>query len=84
MTIFQFGVIVFAFCLTTQVVSTNNTTPMAGNSTDAPNPTIMATLSSTNATNATTATGAGVSLHAGPFSIVAHFIMAASLLQHYW
>jgi len=85
MTIVQLGVIVFAICLSTQVVSQNNTNPTAGgNSTSNPNTTTMATDTYSSSANSTSPAGAGVSLHAGIFSsLLIPVIVAASLLQCY-
>lgn len=81
MTIFQLGVIVFAICLSTQVVSQNTT---MGNSTSSSNATTMApdTFSGSASTTASP-TGAGVSLHAGTFSFLVPVAVAASLQQRY-
>lgn len=84
MTIVQLGVIVFAICLSTQVVSQNSTDATAGgNSTSNPNATTMATDMHSISANTTKPTGAGVSLHAGAISFLIPVIMAASLLQRY-
>ncbi|GAA6228817.1 uncharacterized [Lates japonicus] len=85
MTIVQLGVIVFAICLSTQVVSQspNSTTSMGTNSTSTPNATTMATGTYSSSTNSTSPTGAGVSLQAGTFSFLVPAVMAASLLQRY-
>lgn len=84
MTIFQLGVIVFAICLSTQVVSQNSTETTGGNSTSSSNTTTMApdTFSGSASTTASP-TGAGVSLHAGAFSFLIPVVVAASLQQRY-
>lgn len=86
MTIFQLGVLVFAICLSTQVVSQNNTDSTAGgnSTTSHPNTTSpMATGTYSSSANSTTATGAGVSLQPGSFSFLIPVSVAASLLQRY-
>lgn len=83
MTIVQLGVVVFAICLSTQVVSQNNTS-MGTNYTSNPNmTTTMAPETYSSSANSTTATGAGVSLHAGTLSFLIPLVMAASFLQRY-
>ncbi|KAG7509075.1 hypothetical protein JOB18_033609 [Solea senegalensis] len=80
MTIVQLGVIVFAICLSTQVLCQNNTTPMSGNYTSSPmNVTVTSDANST-WSNTTDPTGAGVSLHAGAFPFLIPVITSATLL----
>lgn len=85
MTIVQLGVVVIAICLSTQVVSQNNTDTTGGNSTSNSNATTtMATDTYSSSANSTASpTGAGVSLHAGTFSFLIPVTVAASLLQRY-
>lgn len=82
MTSVQLGVVVFVICLSTQVVSLNSTgTAAEGNSTS--NATTVPTETHSSSVNSTSPTGAGVSLHGGPFSVLVPVITAASLLQRY-
>ncbi|TKS75557.1 hypothetical protein D9C73_010282 [Collichthys lucidus] len=82
MTIVHLGVLVFAICLSTQVVSQKATTPSGGENATS-NATTMATDTYSSPANTTTSTGAGVSLHAGTLSFLIPVIMAVSFLQHY-
>ncbi|KAK6297169.1 hypothetical protein J4Q44_G00317520 [Coregonus suidteri] len=86
MTVVHLGVIVFAICLSTQVVSQNTTESTGVNVTStgsSVNSTTMATHVYSSSANSTPPTGAGVSLQSGPFSVLLPIVMATSLLHRY-
>lgn len=83
MTIAQMGMVVFAICLSSQVVSQVTMNNMTSNSNSTDIPTNISTHPFSSSPNSTSPTGAAVSLNAGGLSVLTPVIMAAFLLKHY-